>query len=62
MVEVRNVTKRYGGKTVLHGVSVRIAPRAVTAFIGPNGAGKSTLMSVICRLVPKDGGEVLVEG
>lgn len=62
MVDVRNVTKRYGGKTVLDDVSVRIRPGAVTAFIGPNGAGKSTLLSVICRLVHKDGGEVRVDG
>ena len=62
MVEVKNVTKRYQGKTVLDNVSVTIAHQAVTAFIGPNGAGKSTLLSVICRLVAKDGGEVRVEG
>ena len=62
MVEVKNVTKRYGGKTVLDHVSLSVVPRSVTAFVGPNGAGKSTLLSVICRLVAKDGGEVLVEG
>lgn len=62
MVDVRNVTKRYGGKTVLDDVSIRIRPGTVTAFIGPNGAGKSTLLSIVCRLVPKDGGEVWVDG
>ncbi|HEY8345936.1 MAG TPA: ABC transporter ATP-binding protein [Symbiobacteriaceae bacterium] len=62
MIDVQNVTKRYGQKTVLDAVSLRIQPRAVTAFIGPNGAGKSTLLSIICRLVPKDGGEVWIDG
>ncbi|HZG88404.1 ABC transporter ATP-binding protein [Paenibacillus sp.] len=62
MVVVNNVTKTYGGKTVLGPVSLEIERGTLTSFIGPNGAGKSTLLSVIARLLPPDGGEVLVEG
>jgi iron complex transport system ATP-binding protein len=62
VVEAINVTKRYGGKTVVDRVSVRIQPGAVTSFIGPNGAGKSTLLSMIVRLLTKDEGEVLIDG
>jgi len=62
VVVVNNVTKTYGGKTVLGPVSLEIERGTLTSFIGPNGAGKSTLLSVIARLLPPDGGEVLVEG
>ena len=62
MVVVNNVTKTYGGKTVLGPVSLELERGKLTSFIGPNGAGKSTLLSVIARLLPPDGGEVLVEG
>jgi iron complex transport system ATP-binding protein len=62
VVEAINLTKRYGGKTVVERVSVRIQPRAVTSFIGPNGAGKSTLLSMIVRLLTRDEGEVLIDG
>ncbi len=62
MIEVRNVSKRYGSKTVVDDVSLQIQPRMITSFIGPNGAGKSTLLSMICRLLAKDEGEILVEG
>jgi len=62
VVEARNVTKRYSGKTVVDRVSVTIQPKAITSFIGPNGAGKSTLIGIMCRLLAKDEGEILIEG
>lgn len=62
MIEVRNVTKQYGGVRVVDDVSINIAKGKITSFIGPNGAGKSTLLSMITRLVEKDSGQVLVEG
>jgi len=62
VVEVRNVSKRYGGTTVVDNVSLSIAKGKITSFIGPNGAGKSTLLSMISRLITKDAGEVLIEG
>lgn len=62
MVEVQNVTKRYGGRTVVDAVTVNIPRGKITSLIGPNGAGKSTLLSMISRLVPKDEGEIRIDG
>lgn len=61
MIEVRNVTKQYGGVRVVDDVSINIAKGKITSFIGPNGAGKSTLLSMITRLIEKDSGQVLIE-
>jgi iron complex transport system ATP-binding protein len=62
VVEVRNVSKQYGGVRVVDDVSLNIAKGKITSFIGPNGAGKSTLLSMITRLIGKDTGQVLIEG
>lgn len=62
MIEVREVTKRYGSKAVVDAVSLVIPRGGITSFIGPNGAGKSTLLSMISRLLPRDGGEILLDG
>ncbi|BBU40940.1 MAG: iron ABC transporter ATP-binding protein [Bacillaceae bacterium] len=62
MVEVKNVSKQYGNKFVVKGVSLKIPKQKITAFIGPNGAGKSTLLSMISRLIKKDDGEILIDG
>lgn len=62
MIEVKEVTKAYGGKPVIENVSLKIREGCITSFIGPNGAGKSTLLSMISRLLQKDSGEVLVDG
>lgn len=62
MIEVRNVSKQYAGKSVVDQVSLQITKGTITSFIGPNGAGKSTLLSMISRLTTKDQGEVLIEG
>ncbi len=62
MVEVKQVLKRYGGKTVIDRVSLSVPRRKLTSLVGPNGAGKSTLLSMMSRLIPKDGGEIWIEG
>ena len=62
MIEISNVTKRYGPATVVDWVSLSIPRGGVTALIGPNGAGKSTLLSIIGRLLPADDGSVTVDG
>jgi iron complex transport system ATP-binding protein len=62
MIEVRNVTKKYGNKRVVDNVSLKISKGKITSFIGPNGAGKSTLLSMISRLMKRDAGEVFIEG
>ncbi|OCB96296.1 Autoinducer 2 import ATP-binding protein LsrA [Bacillus amyloliquefaciens] len=62
MVEVKNVSKQYGGKVVLEKTSLSIQKGRLTSFIGPNGAGKSTLLSIMSRLIKTDSGEITVDG
>ncbi|WHM13934.1 ABC transporter ATP-binding protein [Bacillus velezensis] len=62
MVEVKNVSKQYGGKTVLEKTSLSIQKGRLTSFIGPNGAGKSTLLSIMSRLIKTDSGEITIDG
>ena len=50
MIDVRDVDFTYGDNKVLHGISLQMAPRAVTAFIGPSGCGKTTLLRCINRM------------
>ncbi len=62
MIEARQLTKRYGDKTAVDGVSFRVMPGTVTGFLGPNGAGKSTTMRMIVGLDHPSAGEVTVNG
>jgi ABC-2 type transport system ATP-binding protein len=62
MIEVREVTKRYGPKTVVDQLSFTARPGQVTGFLGPNGAGKSTTMRMIVGLDAPTSGEVRVNG
>lgn len=61
-MQVKNLTKRYDGKTVVDSVSFAIPKGKVISLIGPNGAGKSTVMGIISRLIAKDDGMVDFEG
>ncbi|WP_018930879.1 ABC transporter ATP-binding protein [Gracilibacillus lacisalsi] len=61
MVEVQDITKKYGNTAVVDQVSVSIPKGKITSFIGPNGAGKSTLLSIVSRLITKDAGEVRID-
>ncbi len=62
MIEIRDVTKSYGSNAVVDRVSMTLPTGGLTSIIGPNGAGKSTLLSIVSRLMPMDGGQVLVDG
>lgn len=62
MLEVKNLTKRFGGKKVVDGVSFSIKPGEIFGLLGPNGAGKTTLISMIMTLQEPDEGEVWVNG
>ena len=46
-LELRALTKRYGARPAVDGLSFECRPGTVTGFLGPNGAGKSTMLSVI---------------
>ena len=60
-MKVKNLVKKYDGKTVVDSVSFEIPKGKVTSLIGPNGAGKSTVMGIISRLIARDSGEVSFE-
>ncbi|WTP63639.1 ATP-binding cassette domain-containing protein [Streptomyces phaeochromogenes] len=62
MIEARELTKRYGDKTVVDNLSFTVKPGEVTGFLGPNGAGKSTTMRMVVGLDSPDGGSVTVNG
>src|SRR5699024_10071829 len=62
MIEVDNLTKRYGAKTAVDAISFTAPPGSVTGFLGPNGAGKSTTMRMIVGLDHPTSGRVRVNG
>jgi ABC-2 type transport system ATP-binding protein len=62
VIEARNLTKKYGDKTVVDDVTFTIRPGRVTGFLGPNGAGKSTTMRMILGLDTPTRGSVTVHG
>ncbi|GAA4151140.1 ABC transporter ATP-binding protein [Actinomadura keratinilytica] len=62
MIEVRELTKRYGPTTAVDGLSFQVFRGTVTGFLGPNGAGKSTTMRVLLGLAAPTSGAALVNG
>jgi len=62
ILEIRDVTKAFGGLRAVDGCSLEVFPGRITGLIGPNGAGKSTLFNVIAGLYAPDHGEVVFEG
>ena len=62
MVEVKNLTKRYGSNLALDHVSFKIEEGSIVGFLGPNGAGKSTTMNIITGYLSATSGEVTVSG
>ncbi|MEK6453803.1 ABC transporter ATP-binding protein [Caldifermentibacillus hisashii] len=62
MIEVKNVTKKFGRKEVLKGVSFTAEKGQITCLIGINGVGKTTIMQAIMSLIPINSGEILIDG
>ena len=62
MLEIRDVSKTYGTRRVLHDVSFDIAPGRMTGFVGGNGAGKTTTMRIILGVLDADAGTVTLDG
>ncbi|MEV5708709.1 ATP-binding cassette domain-containing protein [Actinoallomurus sp. NPDC052274] len=62
MIEVSGLTKRYGSKTAVNGLTFSVRPGHVTGFLGPNGAGKSTTLQMILGLNEPTGGTATVAG
>jgi branched-chain amino acid transport system ATP-binding protein len=62
LLQVRNVSKRFGGFTALDGVSVTVARGERFGLIGPNGSGKTTLINCISGVLANDGGSIRFGG
>ncbi|MBB5080405.1 ABC-2 type transport system ATP-binding protein [Nonomuraea endophytica] len=62
MIELRQLTKRYGDTLAVDELSFRVEPGHVTGFLGPNGAGKSTSMRLVLGLDAPTSGQALVNG
>lgn len=62
MLEVKNLTRRFGDRTVLHDVSFSVPSGGMTGFVGANGAGKTTTMRIIMGVLKAHAGEVFFNG
>jgi ABC-2 type transport system ATP-binding protein len=62
MIEVKNITKKYGRKKVLDGVSFTANKGEITCLIGLNGVGKTTILNAIMGLTPIHSGKILING
>ena len=61
-LRTRDLTKSYGGRTVVRGVSLDVASGEVVGLLGPNGAGKTTTFSMVVGLTAPDSGRVMLDG
>ncbi|MGE5619762.1 MAG: ABC transporter ATP-binding protein [Sphingomonadaceae bacterium] len=62
LLEVRGLTRRFGGVTALADVSFGVAAGSITSLIGPNGAGKTTLFNVVTGILSPTSGQVVFDG
>jgi ABC-2 type transport system ATP-binding protein len=62
MIEVRDLTKRFGEVHALGGISFRVDRGEIVGFLGPNGAGKTTTMRILAGIFPPTSGEILLAG
>ncbi|MBR2284759.1 MAG: ATP-binding cassette domain-containing protein [Ruminococcus sp.] len=62
MIEVRNLTKRYGDKLAVDDISFSVEKGEILGFLGPNGAGKSTTMNMLTGYISSTSGQILING
>lgn len=62
MLKIKNLTKNYGDKKAVDGLSLQIAAGEIYGFIGHNGAGKTTTLKACCGILKFDEGEIFVDG
>ena len=61
-IEVRGLTKRFGGRAVVDAVDLTVARGEIAGFLGPNGSGKTTTIRLMCGLLTPDAGQGQVLG
>ena len=62
LLEVRNVSKTFGGLTAVNAVDFAVEPGAIASLIGPNGAGKTTLFNMVTGLASPSAGRIVFNG
>jgi branched-chain amino acid transport system ATP-binding protein len=62
LLELRDVSKRFGGLLAVTGLSMTVAPRTIHGLIGPNGAGKSTVFNLLTGVLAPSSGEIVFKG
>jgi len=62
MIEVQNLTKRFGHFTAVDGVSFSVGKGSIFGFLGPNGSGKSTVIRMLCGILAPSGGSARIAG
>lgn len=62
LIKIEDAVKRYDGKISVDHLSLAIEQGEIFGLLGPNGAGKSTTIKMLCGLIPKDQGEILIDG
>lgn len=62
MIEVKNLTKRYGDKLAVNDISFTVEKGEILGFLGPNGAGKSTTMNMLTGYISSTSGHILING
>src|SRR5947208_14867008 len=62
MIELRNITKRFGDVLANDHINIKVEPGTIHAIVGENGAGKSTAMRIAYGFYTADSGEIVVEG
>ncbi|MCZ2153945.1 MAG: ATP-binding cassette domain-containing protein, partial [Bryobacterales bacterium] len=62
MIDVQNLSKRYGGFTAVDNISFHVDSGRIVGFLGPNGAGKTTTMRVLTCFLPPSQGRVSIAG
>lgn len=62
IIEIENLTKSFGEVKAVNGISLKVKKGELFAFLGVNGAGKSTTIDIMCGLLARDGGKVVIDG
>ena len=62
MIQVENITKKYGSFTAVNNINFEIEEGEIVGFLGPNGAGKSTTMNMITGFIEPTSGRIIVDG